>query len=216
MPRRKNRNALRLLSLAACAGLGMYHLTDDTVTGGGGGDKKVDDKKPADKTEPAKLALTQEELDAKVAAAVKASEDKAAAAAKKKQDDDEAEAARKRGEFETLATKEKERADALDAENRRLKRDAALTAHLADKHAEYLTCAKYIAPLIDAEAEGDELAKAVADAATQYVNDNPRTPKGAGAPAKQPVTGNRQQGGGTSNGDRLHHVPQRVGIADGF
>lgn len=126
------------------------------------------------------LTLTQADLDARIAAALKADRD--AAAEQKRKDDEAAEAAEaeKRGEHEKIAAAEKAKREKAEGELLTLKRDLAVRDALAE-HPDYATCAKYIAPLVDAGAS--DLAKAAKDAVSQYVADNPRTPKGsAGAP----------------------------------
>lgn len=214
MPRHRNRNALRMLALATAAGLGIHHLTDDTVPGGGGGGAPPTKKDPPPADD--KVTLSVAELEGRISAAVKAVEDKAAASAKKKEEDAAREKAKEQGEWQKVAEEEKSERERLAAENRTLKLGDTLREHLADKHPDYLKCSKYILPTIPPDTDEKEFAKAVEKAAADYVADNPRQAKGgAGAPPAPPRTGNRQQGGGVGQNGK-HPVPQRVGVADSF
>jgi hypothetical protein len=198
-PRR--RSTARMLSLAAAAGLGMYHNTDPANPGNGGGGAPPAPATPPAK-DPKKIELTDDELQAKIDAAVKSQQDKADAAAKKKQDEADRKAAEEQGKWKELSETEQKRNAELAAENRTLKTRIALGDHLAAKHPEYVARAKYILPLIPGDVADDGLAKAVEDAAAEFVKDNPIQAKGAaGAPAAA-REGNRQQGGqGKANGN---------------
>jgi hypothetical protein len=145
--------------------------------------------KPGAKDEPEKVTLTVAELDKRVSDALAEQQRKADAKAAKDREAAEAEEAKKRGEFEKLAEKEKQRADALEAQNRTLRTATALRDHLAAKHPDYIGCSKYILPLIPADTADDALPKAIETAAAEYVKDNPRDAKerpGGGAPPALP------------------------------
>jgi hypothetical protein len=197
----------------------MYHNTDpdpkDPAGGGGGGappTKKADDK-------PKPHQFTDEELEARLEAARKAERDSAAEAARKKKEEDDRKAAEEEGRYKDLLESEKGTSAGLRSEISALKLSIALRDHLAEKHPDYTGVAKYILPTIPADTKEADFAKAVETAATQYVTDNPREKKGgAGAPAKQPVTGNRMQGGGkpaaSDNGNAAAH--RRVSAAGAF
>jgi hypothetical protein len=191
----RRRSAARMLSLAAAAGLGMYHNADDDKGGAGGTTTPPPDDKGGKKgDEPEKLTLTQAELDAQIQAAVKAQQDKADAAAKKKADDDKRKADEEQGKFKDLLDDETKRNAELAAENRTLKTRIALGDHLAAKHPEYVARAKYILPLIPADTADDALAKAVEDAAAEFVKDNAVQPKGAAGAPPAPRGGNLKPG----------------------
>jgi hypothetical protein len=205
-----------MLSLAAAAGLGMYHNTDPANPQGGGG--APDPAKPAKPPEndPDKLTLTKAELDAQIQNAVKAQQDKADAAAKKKQDEADRKAAEEQGKWKELSETEQKRNAELAAENRTLKTRIALGDHLAAKHPEYVARAKYILPLIPGDVTDDGLAKAVEDAAAEFVKDNPTQPKGAAGAPPAPRGGNVKPGG---QGNKPNGHPNRFAqsaAADSF
>lgn len=152
-----------------------------------GADKPKRGKKSDTPPDPETLTLTKAQLKAQIDAAVAERDRRAEEKAKKDREAAEAEEAKKRGEFEKVAGAEKDRADKAEREVRTLRQSIALRDHLAEKHPDYIGCARYIAPLIPADVEGDDLAKAVEKTAAQYVKDNPRQTKGrAGAPDTPP------------------------------
>lgn len=93
--------------------------------------------KPGDKPEPKKVELTEDELQARMTAAVEADRQKREKADAKEKADREAEEAKKRGEFEKVAEQEKARADAAEAKLRRRELQDAVRAHLKKDHAGY-------------------------------------------------------------------------------
>jgi hypothetical protein len=189
----RRRSTARMLSLAVAAGLGMYHNSDPANPQGGGGAPPAPTK-PDDKG-PKKIELTEDELNAKVEAALTAERQKADAAAKRKADEDKRKADEEQGKWKELADTEKTRNAELAAENRTLKTRIALGDHLAAKHPDYVARAKYILPLIPADTADDGLAKAVEDAAAEFVTANPTQPKGSAGAPPAPRGGNVKPGG---------------------
>lgn len=186
-------------------------------------DKAKDAKPdPKAKDEPAKLTLTEAELQARIDAAVKSRDEATAAEAKRLKDESDREAARAKGEWEKVAGDEKERANKLDAELATAKLaakgrdvDLAVRDHLAEKHPEYVAVAKYVRPLVtyDASTSDEVIAKRVAEAAAQYVKDNPRAKSApAGAPAA-PANGLRRPYTEPVN---RNGTPRITGAAAGF
>lgn len=164
---------------------------------------KPGEQKPAED----KLTLTKDELQAQIQAALTADREKREKAEAKAREEAERKAAEEQGKFKELADKERAEKERLAAEVRTLRVAATLRDHLAEKHPEYVGTAKYILPLVPADADGDELAKAIESAAEQYVKDNPRQAKGGGAPAPLPRTPNRANGSGTHNQPRTPRQP---------
>lgn len=199
-PRR--RSTARMLSLAAMAGLGLYHNATDDKGGAGGGTTTtttVDDK-GGKKEEPEKLTLTKAELDAQIEAALAGERQKAEAAAKRKADEDKRKADEEQGKWKELSETEQKRNAELAAENRTLKTRIALGDHLAAKHPEYVGKARYILPLIPADTADDQLAKAVELAAAEFVRDNPVQAKGSAGAPPAPRGGGKPGGQGKPNG----------------
>jgi hypothetical protein len=190
----RRRSAARMLSLAAAAGLGMYHNTDPANPQGGGGGTTSPPAKPEDKG-PKKIELTDDELQAKIDAALTAERQKADAAAKRKADEDKRKADEEQGKWKELSETEQKRNAELAAENRTLKTRIALGDHLASKHPDYVARAKYILPLIPGDVTDDGLAKAVEDAAAEFVTANPTQPKGSAGAPPAPRGGNVKPGG---------------------
>lgn len=191
----RRRSAARLLSLAAIAGLGTYFNTApdpaNPPAGGGGGGGGTPPANPP-QNQPKKLELSEDELQAKINAALDAERKKADDKAKKEREEAERKKAEEQGEFKTLLERETEKSTTLAAENRTLKVKLALGEHLAAKHPDYVGSAKYILPLVPADTKEEDLAKAVETAAVEFVKDNPRQGKpSTGAPPAPPATGNR-------------------------
>jgi hypothetical protein len=178
MSRTRNARAMRMIGLAALAGLRQYHAAEpdpaNPPAGGGGGAKPP---------EPKKLELTEEELAQRVASALKAERDKDAEAARKKQEEADRKKAEEEGKWKELADAEKAKSAELAAENRRLRITNDLRDYLATKHPEYAGVAKYILPQIPADTKDADLKAAIEKAAADYVKDNPRETKGSAAPA---------------------------------
>jgi hypothetical protein len=192
----RRRSAARInqmIGLAAMAGLGLYHNTEDDK-GGGGGEKKDDKKKEKKVEEPEKVEMTKSERDQLIADAKAEAKREADEARQKEREAAEKADLEKKGEIQTLLDKEKEEHAQTKAENQRLRTESALRDHLADKHPTYIGVAKYILPMIPADAKDSELKVAIEKAAEDYVKDNPREAKGTGAPPVPPRTGNRTQG----------------------
>lgn len=191
MSRNRNARTLRMIGLAALAGLRPIYNSADDKGGGGGGDDKPKDK-PADKKpgEP-----TQEEKFAEMLKAERAKwEADNATKAREAQEEADRKKAEEEGKWKELADKEKAKAAELAAENRRLRVTNDLRDHLADKHPDYIGVAKYILPTIPADTKDGDLAAAIEKAAAEYVKDNPRAAKGGsgGAPAAPSSRSNKQ------------------------
>lgn len=188
MDRRNKRKTLRMLGLAAMAGLGHHFNTEGEKGGGGGGDdKKPADKKAADDKIEMTAAERQKIID-DARAEARREADAQRQREKEKQDKDELE---RKGELQELLDKEREDRKAVDAENRRLKTESALRDHLADKHPLYIGVAKYILPTIPADTKDADLKSAIEKASADYVKDNPREAKTSETPSPPPRTGNR-------------------------
>lgn len=178
-----------------------------------GGEGEGNKGKPEGADEPLTLSKSelQKLIDDNRKEAEQAAENKLAAKAQKDREAAEAEEAKKRGEFEKVAEKERARADAAEAKANNLERSIKLRDHLAEKHPEYSANAKYILPMIPTDVEGDDLDKAIANAAKQYVDDNPRTPKNpGGAP---PAGGNRVPAGARLAPGRNQRPLPSAGVA---
>ena len=198
---RKSRRALSRIHAAIQGVTGYAYNADPAGAGGGGGGStepaKGQQQPAAGKPDgdDGKLTLTKAELDAQIAAAVKAQQDKADAKAKKEREDAEAAEAQKRGEFEKVAATEKSKREAAEAERDALKRERAveraLTTAAAGHDGYPLTVfTEYVQPklltTLAPDADDAAIAKAAKEAVEKYVADNPRQPKGgAGA---QPAT----------------------------
>lgn len=135
--------------------------------------------KPDDKGDDIESRI-QARVDAALEKERKATAEKAA----KEQEERDRKAAEEQGKWKELAEKERLKREEAESHNLRLRQEAVLSEHLATDHPDYVTCKRYIAPLIPADADGDELTKAVKAAVADYVKDNPREKKGtsAGAP----------------------------------
>ena len=141
--------------------------------------------------------LEQAKKDA-VAAAEKKANDKAA----KDKEAADKEKAKEEGKFKDLADAAEAKAAKLEAENRSLRLNASLNAHLAEKHKDYIGSAKWILATIPADTADDELPKAIEKAAKDFVEANPRqvAKPNAGAPpvgriSTAPAQRTRQPGG---------------------
>jgi membrane protein involved in colicin uptake len=189
----RRRSAARMLSLAAAAGLGMYHNADDDKGGAGGTTTPPPDDKGGKKGDEPKM-VPESELQSRIDAALAAERQKADAAAKRKADEDKRKADEEQGKWKELSETEQKRNAELAAENRTLKTRIALGDHLAAKHPEYVARAKYILPLIPADTADENLAKAVEDAAAEFVTANPTQPKGAAGAPPAPRGGNLKPG----------------------
>lgn len=206
MPRQTRKRALSRIHAAIQDALGHAYNADPAgAGGGGGGNPPVDPPKKPD--EPKKLELTEEELQSRIKSALDDQQKKADQKAQKEREDAERKAAEEQGKFKELADKERAEKERLAAENRTLRVSSALRDHLAEKHPEYVGTAKYILPLVPADADGDELAKAIESAAEQYVKDNPRQPKSGGGGA-QPAT-QRVAGRGIAQSPQNNDRPAR-------
>jgi Skp family chaperone for outer membrane proteins len=214
----RRRSAARMLSLAAAAGLGMYHNADDDKGGAGGTTTTTtttDDKGGKKGDEPEKLTLTQAELDGQIQAALATERQKADAAAKRKADEDKRKADEEQGKWKELSETEQKRNAELAAENRTLKTELALGKHLALKHPDYVGKARWSLPLIPADTADDAIADAVTKAADEFIKDNAVQPKGAAGAPPAPRGGNLKPGGQTQVKPNGQQRP-RVGVADGF
>lgn len=167
--------------------------------GQGGNSHPPPENPPA---EPKKIELTEEELQARIEAAVKKERDRAAAAAEEERKKREAEAARKAGEFEKLYNAEVEarKAEQQAREQAELRARRAevynrLASYLSEKHPEYTAAAKYMQPLLEitADTSDDDVEKQIKTVVEQYVKDNPR--------AKSVGTTSGANRGKESNGD---------------
>jgi hypothetical protein len=161
------------------------------------GDKPADKGKQQDKPAP---KYTDDDVQQRIDAALKAERDEAKRLADKDKTERERKEAEKRGEFETVATQEKEARITAERERdearvaaRGKDVDILLRDHLADKHPDYITAAKWIRPAIafDATTKDDTLTKRIEEAAESYVKDNPRSTKGGAAPAPTTAAGIR-------------------------
>jgi hypothetical protein len=120
-------------------------------------------------------------------------------AAKAEQDRKDAE---KRGEYEQVIASLKEESDRLKLDAKGKDVDLRLLNHLAAKHPDYATSAKWIrsAVTFDASTTDETLDKRIADAVAEYVKDNPRAPQGGGgAPPAHP---GRKPAGAKNDTDR--------------
>lgn len=148
----------------------------------------VDAAKPRVAIVPTHVTSMPEETEADrvkraVADALAAERTRTAEAAQKAKEEAELAAAKEQGKWKEIAEKAEAKAAELDRHNRALKRSTMLSEHLAADHPDYVNRAKYILPLIPADADGDVLVEAVKKAAADFVKDNPTQTKGTGAPA---------------------------------
>jgi hypothetical protein len=186
MSRTRNARAMRMIGLAALAGLRPIFSSADDKQGGGGNteDKnKGDDKGKQQQQEPEKLTLTKAELKAQIDEALRAEREQAAEDARKEREKKEREELEAKGELQKLLDKEREERAREKAEIRALKIERDLRDYLATKHPEYASVAKYILPQIPADTKDADLKAAIEKAAADYVKDNPRETKGSAAPA---------------------------------
>jgi hypothetical protein len=199
MNRQTNRRALRMIGLAALAGLGVYHNTaDDKGGGGGAGDPPpADDKgkkgaKEPEKKQPEKVELTADELERKISEAKAAAKADFDAEREKEKKAREEEDARKKGEFEKLYQAETGRVKELerDLATSRLearKKDVAirLNRHLAADHKDYIENDVDILPHVafDADTKDDDIDKRIKEAAAAFVKRTPKASALSGAPA---------------------------------
>jgi hypothetical protein len=210
----RRRSAARMLSLAAAAGLGMYHNADPANPQGGGGAPPAPAAPPAN--DPDKLTLTQAELDGQIQAALATERQKAEAAAKRKADEDKRKADEEQGKWKELSETEQKRNAELAAENRTLKTRIALGDHLAAKHPDYVGKARWILPLVPADTADDALADAVTKASDEFIKDNAVQPKGAAGAPPAPRGGNLKPG---APGNKPNGHPNRFAqstAADSF
>lgn len=204
MSRTRNARALRMIGLAALAGLHpIYNTTDDKGGGGGADDKTATDdkgkkgKKEAEKKEPEKVELTADELERKIADAKASAKADFDAEREKEKKTREEEDARKKGEFEKLyqaetgRVKELER-DLATSKLEARKKDVAirLNRHLAADHKDYIENDVDILPHVafDADTKDDEIDKRIKAATDAFVK---RTPK---ASALSGVAGGANRG----------------------
>lgn len=158
------------------------------------------DPRPADPTPPDPKPKPQPDADEierranERAAAIVAERE---AAARKKAEAEKAKAeeeeARRRGDFEKLLNSEKSAREQAELTLRREQVAGRLRDHLAENHPDYAKAARYMLPLLDvkadtADADADRQIKAVVE---QYVKDNPRAARGAGAPSAPPANQRR-------------------------
>lgn len=183
--------ALSRIHRAIQAGMPVFRTDGGEGTGGPATPPAPAPQPPAPKPgekppEPEKISLTAEELSAKINSALADAQKKADDKAAKDKADAERKAAEEQGEFKKIADAEKTRADAAEAKVKASERREALRDYLTEKHPDYASVAKYILPLIPADVEGEALTKSIAQIASDYVKDNPRTQKGSvGAPPAQ-------------------------------
>lgn len=146
------------------------------------------------KDEPKTLTLTQDELDAKIEAAATKVRDEHAEAERKRKEEAERKELEAKGEEKTLREKAEAERDEARLHARRLEIRGDLTDYLAEKHPDYVKCAKYVLPLLafDLKTDAESLRKQMKEVADQYVKDNPRA-VGAGAPPS-PGRGNLPKG----------------------
>ena len=155
------------------------------------GDDKDDDQKGEDKGKGKKIEIDEDELQDRIASAVKKREEELMAAAKKKEDDAAKELAKEQGKFDKLYQGEVElrkqdqaKVDELTVALRGKDVDLLLRDFLAEHQADYIKAAKYIRPLVefDADTKDADLEKAIKAAVEQFVKDNPRSGGKDGAP----------------------------------
>jgi hypothetical protein len=207
---RRTRNAMLFSAILSMPAFAMFHLTpeeEEAQRKGGGGEGDKGKKRKADpgegekddagdKSEEPKLTLTQAELDARIKAAREEERRKAEEAKKKEKETAEAEEARKRGEFEKLADQEKTKREAaeqerdrLNRENRMLKIERQLAAHLESTHKDYTANAAdimlHVEKKVSAETSDDDVKKIIAEESKAFVERTPRK-LANGAPAANP------------------------------
>jgi hypothetical protein len=195
------------------AGLPTFHYAPDAGDGTAGGagetadkkpDAKADDKKPDAK----KVELTEEELEQRITARLEAERKKTADKVAKDKEEADRKAAEDQGKFKELAEKEKADRLKLQAENRQLRMESTLRDHLASKHPEYASVAKYILPTVPVDTADADLPKAIEAAAAQYVKDNPR--QAARGPGPGPSRTGIPSGGTSTAGNRQSADPDPV------
>lgn len=189
---RLNRNRRSILARAAMSAL--YANTD----GGGGAATAAPAAAPATPAappakDPKKIELTEDEIQARIDAAVKKRDDDAAkkdADAKAKAEEEEA---KKRGEFEKIAATAEEKRKAAEDKAAASERRAQLAEvkgqlhdHLADKHPDYVRNATdimlHVEKKLPADAKPDDIAKLIEEEAKSFVERTPRASSTSGAP----------------------------------
>lgn len=147
-------------------------------------------------TDPDTITLTRAELKAQIGAAVAERDRKAEDKAKKDREAAEADEAKKRGEFEKVASAEKDRADkaearALAAERSTLVNDAFAEVLSANEGLSLAALNKWVRPnvlaALTADTEPADVTKQAKQLATDYAKENPPKTKGrAGVPGDMP------------------------------
>lgn len=210
----------------AAAGV-LYRAGEGDDKAKGGADAKADadngDKTKADA--PAKIELTEDELQARINAALTKEREKRAKDDAKAKEDADRKKAEQDGEFQKLAADaqakreaaERER-DAARLDKRKLEVKDRLRDYLAEKHPAYATAAKWVMPAVEFDLTTDDkdIDKRIAAAADAYVKDNPRASgTGGGAPGRTGA-GNRAGEGeqkkkpdDTNNRERAYSIAAR-------
>jgi hypothetical protein len=147
---------------------------------------------PAAVVTPAKIELTEAELQQRIDAALKKERDAAESARRREKEESDRKKAEEQGEFQKLAQAEREKREQAERERderamavRKLEVKDMLRDYVAEKHTAYAAAVRYMLPLVEFDTGTDdaEVKKRIAAIADQYVKDNPRT-GGSGVPAQ--------------------------------
>lgn len=216
-----------LLSRAPLRLNGSFRYSPDDNQGGGDEGQKDQTKEGADKGkahEPTKLTLTEAELQAKIEAALNADRQKAESKARKEREAAEAEEAKKRGEFEKLASTEKQRADALEAralnaERTVLVNDVFAKVVSANEGLSFDALNEWVRPKVlaalSADTSPEDVTKQAKTLAEKYAKENPPKAKGrAGAPGELP--GRQPNRPSDRSGEGVNGSRQFTGAATRF
>jgi hypothetical protein len=220
MPHATTAKADLLPRAAFRPGPSFHYAKDQDAAGAGDVDKpddKGDDGKSKDKGKPAPTPSPEEEIERraeeKAQAKLAAEREKDRKKAEKEKADAYAEEAKKRGEWEKLATREKEQREEAEARAVRAERSEQVNDALVDAAAEHegysvKVFKTYVKPIVMSEladdAKPEDLVKLTKAKVAEYVKDNPRAVK-AGGGATVVVAGTRTAAKTTNGNNQPKH-----------